>query len=168
MIPKKIIMGIDPGSQKTGYAVIQQQNSKIDFVASGFIQLKTKCLASRLEKIFCELQKILSHYQPIEVAIEKIFYSINVQSSFTLAHTRGVILLCCKLQKSNIFEFTPKEIKKSATGNGNATKNQVLKTMHLLFKTPKTISLDESDALATAICCAHHSTTSKNFPSLKI
>jgi crossover junction endodeoxyribonuclease RuvC len=152
---KKIVMGIDPGSQKTGYALLKLQSTKIEFVASGLIEPKTTSLESRLEKIYTSLQEVLSKYKPEAVAVEKIFYAINAKSSLVLAHARGVALLACKLQESNIFEFSPTQIKKSITGSGSASKEQVAKTARLLFKTPP-MSLDESDALSAASCLANY------------
>ena len=149
-------MGIDPGSQKTGYAFLEIQSTKISLITSGLIKPKKTSLESRLENIYIELLEILKIYQPEAVAIEKIFYALNAKSSLILAHTRGVILLACKTQKSNIFEFTPTQIKKSTAGNGSANKEQIARVIKLLFKIPNTLSLDETDAIATAICLANY------------
>lgn len=149
-------MGIDPGSQKTGYAFLEVHSTKLHFITSGLITPKKACLENRLEKIYNELQEVLKTYQPTAIAIEKIFYSVNAKSSLVLAHTRGVILLACQIQKSNIFEFSPTQIKKSATGNGSATKEQIAKVVKLLFKTSQQLSLDETDAIAAAICLANY------------
>ncbi len=152
----RLIMGIDPGSLKTGYGLILQENSKFKFLCSGVIApKKNTSLAEKLEFVFENIDSLLKIHKPDALVIEKIFTSINIQSALVLAHVRGVILLSSQLHKIKYFEYTPKEIKQAISGQGNASKNQVLKMIELYLKPKHVLSLDEADAVAAAVCYAH-------------
>ena len=124
----KIIMGIDPGSLKTGYGLISKEHAKLKFLGSGVIAPKKNIsLAEKLEFIFKKMDSLLEIHKPDTLVMEKIFTSVNMQSALILAHVSGVILLSSQLHKIKYFEYTPKEIKQAVSGQGNASKNQVLK-----------------------------------------
>lgn len=151
-----IIIGIDPGTIVTGYGIIKTHNSLLGRISSGVIKLSsTKLLSEKLEIIYDELFRIIKLYRPDEFAIETAFYGKNVQSAMKIGYARGVSILSAVHNKIPISEYSPREIKKSVVGKGAASKEQVsfmIKTL-LNLKSIK-IPLDESDALATALCHA--------------
>lgn len=151
------ILGIDPGSQKTGYGLVKKNGSHCQILLNGFIKPKKDTTENKLKQIFNELQTIIEQHNPTILVLEKIFYSVNFNSSMVLAQVRGVIMLLCSLKNLKLVEYSPREIKQAITGNGNASKEQVLRALHLIYKTPLDLPLDVSDALATAICHTNHS-----------
>jgi crossover junction endodeoxyribonuclease RuvC len=151
-----IILGIDPGTRITGYGIIKFSNNKFTRVASGSINLPAnKEIPQRLEIIYHELNKIIKRHKPDEFAIETAFYGKNVQSAMKIGYARGVSILCALHNNVSTSEYSPREVKKSVVGKGAASKDQVLfmiKTL-LNIKSEK-IKVDESDALAIALCHA--------------
>ena len=149
-----IILGIDPGSYNVGYGILQVEKRKIVAAGCDTIVIKSKIqLAQRLTQIHSEIDKVISEYKPDMAVIETIFYGKNIKSAFTLGHARGVIMLTLAQHNIEIAEYSPREVKKSVVGNGNASKEQVLymvqKILNLSAK-PKTE--DAADALAIALC----------------
>jgi crossover junction endodeoxyribonuclease RuvC len=151
-----IIVGIDPGSRITGYGVVQCDKSRITFVASGVIKSSMKeDKAQRLIRIKNELDRVLKTYNPDYVAIEKIFVAKNPKSSLALGEARGVILISAAQFGVPIYEYSPKEIKRSVVGKGSAHKDQVAVMLgKLLVIDHETETRDETDALAVAFCHA--------------
>lgn len=151
-----IILGIDPGTRITGYGVIKFNNNSFVKIANGSITLpSSKSIPVRLKIIYDQLNKIIKKYQPDEFAIETAFYGKNVQSAMKIGYARGVAILCAMNNNLETFEYSPREVKKSVVGKGSASKEQVsfmIKTL-LNIKSEK-IKVDESDALAIAICHA--------------
>lgn len=151
-----IILGIDPGTRITGYGVIKYTNNSFVRIASGSIKLPAdQPIPQRLEIIYSELSKIIKRHKPDEFAIETAFYGKNVQSAMKIGYARGVSILCALHNSVPTSEYSPREVKKSVVGKGAASKDQVLfmiKTL-LNIKSEK-IKVDESDALAIALCHA--------------
>lgn len=151
-----IIIGIDPGTRITGYGVIKYTNNSFIRIASGSINLPAdQPIPQRLEIIYRELNKIIKRHKPDEFAIETAFYGKNVQSAMKIGYARGVSILCALHNNVPTSEYSPREVKKSVVGKGAASKEQVLfmiKTL-LNIKSEK-IKVDESDALAIALCHA--------------
>jgi crossover junction endodeoxyribonuclease RuvC len=151
-----IILGIDPGTRITGYGVIKYRNNSFSKIANGSINLPAdKTIPERLEIIYKEISKIIKKFKPDEFAIETAFYGKNVQSTMKIGYARGVSILCAMHNKLTAYEYSPREVKKSVVGKGAASKEQVafmIKTL-LNIKTEK-IKVDESDALAIALCHA--------------
>lgn len=146
------IIGLDPGINKTGWAIISNKGS-IEFLSSGTISTDSKQdVGERLHTIFKQLQKIISLYSPEEGAIEKIFINKNPKSSLTLGYARGVAILALKMAKMPINEYDANYIKKSITGNGHADKNQVIFMVKQIVKNADIKCHHAADALATAIC----------------
>jgi crossover junction endodeoxyribonuclease RuvC len=149
-----IIIGIDPGSHVCGYGILQLENNRI--VAAGCNVIKidsTLDLAERLAVIYAEIDQVIDEYKPDIAAVETIFYGKNIKSAFTLGHARGAILLALAQRKIKIVEYSPREVKKSVVGNGNASKEQVEYMVKKILKIdikPKT--QDATDALANALC----------------
>lgn len=151
------ILGIDPGTYATGYGIIHFQNGVLAHVASGAITTKRKESLKSLPHIFSEVERILEHYKPDAVAVEDIFYSLNVKSALRLGHVRGVILLAVLRSHISLYTYTPLEIKKAVVGYGRAEKQQVQKMVITLLKMDQApLSSDASDALAVAICHVHN------------
>jgi len=148
------ILGIDPGSQNCGYGILEIEKRKIIAAGCDVIKMKPSLpLAERLVTVYTEIKKIIEEYKPDLAAVETIFYGKNIKSAFSLGHVRGVILLILAENKIKITEFSPREVKKSVVGNGNASKEQVK------FMVEKFLGIeinkktqDATDALANALC----------------
>jgi len=157
-----IILGVDPGTNYTGFGVIKQKSNNYIRVINGIIKLPTNItLPFKLEIIYDELVKIIDTYKPDEFAIETAFYGKNVKSAMKIGYARGAALLAAVHKKVPTSEYSPREIKKSVVGRGSASKEQVyymIKTL-LELKEEK-MRYDESDALAVAICHAFRITRS--------
>tara|TARA_Y100001954_G_C15736447_1_gene566093 strand:- start:394 stop:945 length:552 start_codon:yes stop_codon:yes gene_type:complete len=152
----KIILGIDPGTNITGYGIVKKSKSKIDFLCFDVILLnKITKHNLKLEKIFNKTLQIIETFSPDEVAIEAPFLSKNVQSMLKLGRAQGAAILATTIKKKPITEYAPKKIKLAITGRGQASKEQVagmLANMLSIKKMPK--YLDATDGLAAAVCHA--------------
>ncbi len=147
-------MGVDPGTQVTGFGIIRSVDNTITFMDAGVIKTKPKSsLCEKLECIYDGLFSKMREHNPECVCIEQAFYAKNVNTTLVLGHARGVALLAAKKSGAEVVEFTPREIKKAVVGNGNATKSQVEYMVKMLLRLPdENISSDMYDALAAAIC----------------
>lgn len=152
------VLGVDPGSIKSGYGIIDEQNRQLVVVEYGVIRTTSKApLAQRLLEISDRLQHLIAQFQPHVLAIEDIFFAKNAKSALKLGQSRGVILLTAARAGLEIAEYTPLEVKQSVVGYGRADKVQVqhmVKALLQLREIPKPD--DAADALAIAIC-HHHS-----------
>ena len=150
------IIGIDPGTTVTGIGIVETTNGKVCTIYYDCLNLNSKdTLPSRLKKIYDECYQCIKRFEPDEFAIETAFYGKNVQSAMKIGYARGVSILCALHNKVPTSEYSPREVKKSVVGKGAASKDQVLfmiKTL-LNIKSEK-IKVDESDALAIALCHA--------------
>ena len=148
------ILGIDPGSLKTGYAVIEEKDKKLTCLASGVIRLNTEQdFNDRLRMVSLCVTDIIGVHQPDEVALESLIFVKNPNSLIKLAQTRGAILSAVAVTHSRrIFEYSPNYIKSAASGHGHSGKLGVQKMLNLVFGQRDFITDDESDALAVAFC----------------
>lgn len=153
-----IIFGIDPGTAITGYGVIKTNNNSVVWVDSGIISTDASSpLADRLELIHDCLEIKMKEHSPDRVCIEEAFYAKNVHTTLVLGHARGVAMLAAKKAGASVSEYAPREIKKTVTGNGNATKDQVEYMIKLLLSPPEAhLYSDAYDALAIAVCDFHN------------
>ena len=150
------ILGIDPGSRKTGYGLIEHSNNKSRHLDSGFIRLNEKeTLIERLLMLSTELEKIIERLNPNCGAIEKIFYAKNAQSALSLAHARGVILLKFAERQLPIHEYQALKVKQTVVGAGRADKGQIKHMVKILLKINDSLQEDQADALAVALTHAH-------------
>ena len=150
------ILGIDPGSRKTGYGLIEHSNNKSFHLDSGFIRLNEKePLTERLLILSIELGKIIDRLNPNCGAIEKIFYAKNAQSALSLAHARGVILLKFSEKQLPIHEYQALKVKQTVVGAGRADKGQIKHMVKILLKINDPLQEDQADALAVALTHAH-------------
>jgi len=148
-----LVLGVDPGSRVTGFGLVKKTNHEIIHVHSGLIRPPAKSpFYKRIHEIFESMVKIMERYRPHQMAIEDMFYAKNAQSSLKLGHARGAVLIAAVQCDIPIFEYSPLEIKKSVVGYGRADKEQVQSMVKIILKMKADLSLDTSDALATAIC----------------
>ena len=151
------VFGIDPGCERTGYGCVETDGSHHRIVVWGAI--RSPALASfpdKLHRIHSRLTQLLEQCQPQSVAIETLFYSINVRSALKLGHARGVAMLAAVEAGVPVFEYTPAEIKRAVVGYGRAEKPQVQQMVKLLLGLAEVPSpYDAADALAVAICHVH-------------
>jgi crossover junction endodeoxyribonuclease RuvC len=160
-----IILGVDPGTLFTGYAVISGVNESLTLLESGVIKIPAaNKFPLRLKQIYDKLVEIIDTYLPDEFAIETAFYGKNAQSALKLGHARGVSILAAVNKQIPTTEYSPREVKKSVVGTGNASKEQVsyMVCQILKIKVPPK-KLDISDAIAVAIC--HHNKLSNTVTS---
>lgn len=152
------IVGIDPGSERTGYAIIDSDGSRHRALRYGVIAAGRRVpFHKRLEKIYSELTSILRRSRAEVMAIEEVFYALNVQSALKLGHARGIALLVAARLDIPVAEYSPLEIKNSIVGYGRAGKHQVLAMVRVLLGLPSgPLAADAADALAVAICHSHH------------
>lgn len=151
------VLGIDPGLEKTGWGIIDHQGSRLSFVAAGVIKSKaSEPMAVRLCRIDAELTKIVEAYKPETSAIEETFVNSNSASSLKLGQARGVAILSPARFGLEVAEYAANTVKKSVVGAGHAAKDQVGMMIKVLLPTSGELSADAADALAVAICHAHH------------
>jgi crossover junction endodeoxyribonuclease RuvC len=150
----RIILGIDPGTIVMGYGLIHVQGSVLNVLSMGVIKLdKYDDHAIRLKKIFERTVSIIDEYHPDELAIEAPFFGKNVQSMLKLGRAQGVAIAAALSRDIPITEYSPKKIKMSITGNGNASKEQVAAMLQQLLTIDKDQKyLDATDALGAALC----------------
>jgi crossover junction endodeoxyribonuclease RuvC len=153
------ILGLDPGLHITGWGIVNYDDFHLGYVAHGTIVTSAVDeISSRLSYIFKQLSDIIEKYSPQEVGIENVFVNKNPESSLKLGMARGAAICCVGVLGLKIAEYTPNKIKKSIVGSGHATKDQVSLMVQKLLNC-SSVKLDAADALATAVCHAHHKTS---------
>lgn len=152
------ILGIDPGLQRTGWGVVKSEGSTLSFVACGTIRTPgaDMPLSSRLASLSGDLAELIERYRPQEAAIEETFVSVNGQSTLKLGQARGAILLTLAQSNMPAYEYAATLVKKSVSGAGRAEKEQVARMVRMLLPGCASQEADATDALAVAICHAHH------------
>ncbi len=154
--PDKIILGIDPGTLVMGYGLIRISGNRAHLLELGVLKPgKVKDSYKKLQLIFNTVSGLITKYQPTDFAIEAPFFGKNVQSMLKLGRAQGVAIAAAMRHGLEVTEYSPKKVKQSITGNGNADKEQVMKMLQTLlsFKS-NTKQYDATDALAVALC--HH------------
>jgi len=151
------ILGVDPGTNILGYAILQVDNKDLKMITMGVINLKSlPDHQTKLKEIYLQLQEIIETYLPTQMAIEAPFFGKNIQSMLKLGRAQGVSMAAAITMGLDILEYSPKKIKQSITGNGNASKEQVSAMLSNLLKLDlKNEYLDATDALAAAVCHFH-------------
>ena len=158
----KRVLGIDCGSNATGYGVIDTDGRSSHIVASGVIRTRQRDpFSDRLHQISISLRKLIEIHAPSDVAVEGVFHSVNVRSALQLGHVRGVALLIAAEAGLPIYEYSPLKITSSVVGYGRAEKSQVQQMIMLLLHLDALPPEDAADALAVAICHSHHSFTAE-------
>ncbi len=157
----RVILGIDPGTGRVGWAVLDLvvQEKKLgkgkEMVLKDYGCLETVVntpLPERLEYIYKEVNRLIAKFKPNELAIEELFFVKNIKTGMSVAHARGVVILAAKQNKLKIFEYKPNEIKLSIAGYGHATKDQIRRMLKLHLKGCNIKQDDAADAVAVALC----------------
>jgi crossover junction endodeoxyribonuclease RuvC len=150
------ILGIDPGSHVTGYAVIEKEGNYLRHVLHGEIKpLKDSLLSIVLVSIYQQLTALIKETTPDVIAVENIFYGKNVRSLIKQAQVRGLVIFTGANQGIPIFEYSPLEVKQAVVGYGRAEKRQVQIMVKAILKLSSLPPADAADALAVAVCHAN-------------
>ena len=151
------LIGFDPGLRQTGWGVIESDGNRLGHVANGTVSTNASAdLASRLAELYDGLVRIIDQYSPVEAAVEETFVNKNPSSNLKLGQARGIVLLVPARAGVAVSEYTPNLIKKSIVGTGHAAKEQVQMMVGVLLPGTDIVNADAADALAVAICHAHH------------
>lgn len=147
-----VIIGIDPGSRRTGYGIIRLDGNRHIYLDSGHLNLISFPSCERLRQIFLGLQTIMQMHAPHEAAIEQIFMKDNASSALKLGQARGAAIVALNVP---VAEYSAREVKKSVVGHGGASKEQVQFMVKRLLNLTGDVQPDAADALAVALCHAH-------------
>ncbi len=150
-----LILGIDPGSRKTGFGIINYVSGKSEYVTSGVIRLPQGDLAERLKIIYDSVTELVETHCPRELAIEQVFMARSAGSALKLGQARGAAIVACVSRDMDVSEYSARQIKQSVVGTGAADKAQVQHMVKVLLKLPAEPQEDAADALAAALCHAH-------------
>lgn len=148
------VLGIDPGSQCTGFGVVDAAGPRLTYVASGVIRTQNGEFAARLCEIFTCVQRIVAQYRPHEIAIERVFVNRNPDSALKLGQARGAAICGTVDANAEVFEYATRQIKQAVVGSGSAEKTQVQLMIRSLLKLDGPVAADAADALAAAVCHA--------------
>jgi crossover junction endodeoxyribonuclease RuvC len=155
------LLGLDPGLRLTGWGVIDVEGNRLRHVAHGVVKAAVdRSLAERLNDIFDGVAAVILAHRPEEAAVEETFVNVNPASTLKLGHARGVVMLAPARSGLAVFEYAATLVKKSVVGTGHADKNQVAMMVGRLLPGIDATA-DAADALAVAICHAHHRATAK-------
>ena len=149
------ILGLDPGSQATGFGVIDWIDGNASYVASGAIRTSGREFPPRLRQIFEGVTELMREYRPGEVAIERIFMHRNADSALKLGQARGAALCAAFALDPKVFEYAPREVKLAVVGEGGAQKEQVQLMVRTLLKLQGELGADAADAIGIALCHAY-------------
>ncbi len=154
---KRRILGIDPGLQRTGWGVIECAGSKLAHVGHGIVTSRPKTeLAHRLKEIHEGLCEVIQSFDPDTIAIEETFVNVSGKDTLKLGQARGVAMLAAAQAEVPLAEYAPNKVKKSVVGSGHAGKDQIGMMIGVLLPGSDVQQADAADALAIAICHAHH------------
>ncbi len=155
------ILGIDPGLATVGFSIVDVEKSKMKLVTCGVISTPAHTsLSSRLDRIFDDMNELISSFDPDVMSIEELFFNTNITTGIAVAHARGVILLSAYRAGVQVFEYTPLQVKQAVVGYGRAEKNQVIDMVRRILALPAAPKPDDAaDAVALAICHARSSTS---------
>lgn len=158
------ILGIDPGLATVGFSIVDVEKSKMKLVTCGVISTPAHTsLSSRLDRIFEDMNELISSFSPDVMSIEELFFNTNITTGIAVAHARGVILLSAYRAGVQVFEYTPLQVKQAVVGYGRAEKNQVIDMVRRILALPAAPKPDDAaDAVALAICHARSSTSLLN------
>ncbi len=148
------VLGIDPGSQCTGYGVLDVIGPRLTYVASGVIRTPQGDFAARLCEIFGCVRRIVAEYRPQEIAIERVFVNRNPDSALKLGQARGAAICGTVDGNAEVFEYATRQIKQAVVGSGSAEKAQVQLMMKSILRLEGRVAADAADALAAAVCHA--------------
>jgi crossover junction endodeoxyribonuclease RuvC len=150
-----LILGIDPGSRKTGFGIINFVAGRSEYVTSGVIRLPGGELPELLRIIFASVTELIDLHCPQQLAVEQVFMAKSAGSALKLGQARGAAIVACAMQGMPVSEYSARQIKQSVVGTGAADKAQVQHMVKVLLKLPGMPQEDAADALAAALCHAH-------------
>jgi crossover junction endodeoxyribonuclease RuvC len=160
MAERMRIVGLDPGLRRTGWGIVEAEGNRLRHVAHGVIETEPAATtARRLTQIFRGVEEVFDAHMPDSAAVEEIFVSKNPGSTLKLGQARGVALLVPAMRGVAVEEYAANLVKKSLVGAGHAEKAQVIHMVRLLLPACGEVAADAADALAVAICHAHHAGT---------
>ena len=161
------ILGLDPGLKHTGWGLIEQSAGRLVHIAHGRVDTDAKAsLATRLATLHAGLSDVMDRYRPDEAAVEETFVNTNPTATLRLGMARGVVLLVPALYGIPVAEYGANHIKKSVVGAGHADKTQVQAMIAHILPTARAGSADAADALAVAVCHAHHRETQQRLAAI--
>jgi len=156
-----ILIGIDPGLQRTGWGIIHADTNRLSFIDCGVVKSDPELgLAERLKQLHDGLRIAITRHQPQEAAVEETFVNKSGSSTLKLGQARGAILLTLSLCGLDVYEYGANLVKKSVVGSGHADKHQIGMMVKMLLPASTATQADAADALAVAICHAHHRSVS--------
>jgi crossover junction endodeoxyribonuclease RuvC len=157
--PRRRALGVDPGTARLGYAVIEEQRGKLRLLVGGVVETpKTLAMPQRLLQLFQDLSGIVREFGPTEMAVEELFFAKNTSTVISVGQARGVALLVAAESGLTVHEYKPMHVKQAVHGYGLATKDQVGEMVRVLLELPSVLRPDDaSDAAAIAICHLHTS-----------
>ncbi len=150
------ILGVDPGSRRTGFGILDDRAGRPVYVACGVVSSLSGTMPERLHRIFAGLGEVITEYQPEVCAVERVFLARNADSALKLGQARGAALVALARAGLAIHEYTALQIKKAVVGVGHADKGQVQHMMRALLGLSAVPSPDAADALASALCHLYH------------
>ena len=151
------ILGLDPGLRATGWGIIEFHEQKLVHVAHGVVRSQTNAdLSDRLCELFKGLQQVIETHKPTGAAVEETFVNTNASSTLKLGMARGIVLLAPALYNLQVGEYSANHVKKTVVGAGHAEKEQMMAMIRYLLPKCDELTSDAADALAVAICHAHH------------
>jgi crossover junction endodeoxyribonuclease RuvC len=165
MSPTRLILGLDPGLGTTGWGLIRAEGNRLSHVGNGQLKTDAKApLPQRLAHLDAMLAALVADHAPDGAAVEEVFVNSNPQSTLKLAHARGVAIAAVARAGLDVGEYAPRLVKKAVVGTGTAEKAQVHAMIARLLPGTKIAGADAADALAVAICHAHHLATARRIP----
>jgi crossover junction endodeoxyribonuclease RuvC len=150
-----VILGIDPGSRKCGYGLIDVSGSELRYVACGTIRVETLEFPQRLHAIFATLCEVIDDFAPTVAAIEEVFVGKSMSSALKLGQARGVAMVACSSKGLPVYEYAARKVKQALVGTGLADKAQMQHMVKQLLKLSALPKEDAADALSVAVCHAH-------------
>ncbi|HYZ26324.1 MAG TPA: crossover junction endodeoxyribonuclease RuvC [Geminicoccaceae bacterium] len=151
------LLGLDPGLQRTGWGLIEVLGNRLHFLEAGIVTTDpAHDLAIRLDALYRGLQEVVARHRPDAAAVEQTVVNVNADSSLKLGHARGVVLLAAAHAGLDVTEYAAKTVKRAVVGTGAAQKRQVAMMVRMLLPGSGRVSGDAADALAVALCHAHH------------
>jgi crossover junction endodeoxyribonuclease RuvC len=161
------VLGIDPGSRVTGFGVIESDGNRSRHLHSGCIRTVAGDFPRRLGEIFVGITGLLDDWRPHEVAVEQVFVSRNASSALKLGQARGAAITAVVNRELPVYGYTPAAVKQGLVGNGRAEKEQVQHMIRVILGLQGDMSLDQSDALAIALCHAHSQATRRQIEAAR-
>jgi len=156
-VARMILIGFDPGLERTGWGVIGAEGNRLTHIASGYVVTRpAEPLCARLAALFTALEAVIARHSPDAAAVEETYVNTNPRSTLKLGQARGVVLLAAARIGHEVGQYPPATIKKAVVGSGQAEKAQVHAMVRVLLPGSAPAGPDAADALAVAICHAHH------------